>query len=181
MDNFTLASLIRRVANGDLESLEKIFYEMKDNIFSFVLMYANDRQLAEDILQETMLQLVNSCKNFKRSENPKAWILTIARNNTVSYLRKTNRETNLTENITETLQDNSQENDMADNLNAQSILSSLTIEQREVVVLHVISGLKHKEIAKLLNVPLGTICWRYNESIKKLKQFTYNRVKEKLI
>ncbi|OPZ94966.1 MAG: ECF RNA polymerase sigma factor SigH [Firmicutes bacterium ADurb.Bin419] len=166
MDKFYLSTLIYRVSEGDIRALEKIFNEMKDSIFAFVLMRTNNRQLSEDILQETMLQIYNSAKSYKKFSNPKAWILTIARNNAVSAIRKTSREQEL--NIQK---DNNTTSLLIDSkINAMEMLSVLSEDQREIVILHAISGLKHKEIAKLLDIPLGTVCWKYNESIKILRK-----------
>ena len=50
---------------------------------------------------------------------------------------------------------------------AKKILNS---EELEIVLLYVVSGYKHREIAKILDKPLGTILWSYNNSIKKLKK-----------
>lgn len=58
MEYKLLSSLIRSDDDGDINALERIFFEMKDSIFSFVLMYTGNRQMAEDILQETVLYLL---------------------------------------------------------------------------------------------------------------------------
>ena len=46
----------------------------------------------------------------------------------------------------------------------------LNQEELEIVLLYVVSGYKHREIADMLDKPLGTILWTYNNSIKKLKK-----------
>ena len=51
------------------------------------------------------------------------------------------------------------------------MLQKLTEEERSIVLLHVFWGYKHKEIAQQLNLPLGTVLWRYNVAIKKLKSY----------
>ena len=49
------------------------------------------------------------------------------------------------------------------------IMQSLTDKERQVVVLHAVSGFKHREIAAMLNMPLPSVLSRYNRAIKKLK------------
>lgn len=163
MENTQLSALIRRTADGDLGALEAIFVEMRDGIFSFTLMRTGNRSLAEDILQETILQVHDSAKNYRRFSNPRAWILTIARNLSVSALRKTSRETELSDEI-EQNDGFSTESHMDGQIDAAAMISGLPPQEREIVVLHAISGLKHREIAKLLGLPLGTVCWKYNET-----------------
>lgn len=172
MDNKQLSSLIKQAASGDIKALENIFFEMKDKIFSFLIMYGFSRQLAEDVLQETILQVYYSSKSFKRFDNPKSWILTIARNQAISAVRKTKRETVLSDDIIYITDNTDIEFEICGRSQAASILSNLSQCERQIVVLHVISELKHKEIAKLLGLPLGTVCRKYNESIKKLQRLS---------
>ena len=50
------------------------------------------------------------------------------------------------------------------------LLDYLDEKQREIVILHIIDNLKFKEIAKMKEMPLGTVLWLYNKAIKKLKR-----------
>ena len=52
----------------------------------------------------------------------------------------------------------------------QLINNNLSLIDRQIVILHIIHGYKNREIAKFLNLPLGTVLWRYNKSIKVLKE-----------
>jgi RNA polymerase sigma factor (sigma-70 family) len=169
MDDIQLSGLILRTAYGDVGALEQIFIEMKDGIFSLALMHMNSRQLAEDVVQETILQVYNSSKNFRNTSNPKAWILTIARNIAVSAFRKTRHETELDENILDIADDQSFENAVCGYSDMMALVSSLSKVESEIVILHAVSDLSHKEIAKLLHIPLGTVCRKYSVGIKKLK------------
>lgn len=166
MDNVQLNYLIRRAAGGDIGAMEKIFTGMKDKIYSFVLMYVGSRQTAEDILQETILDVYQCAKSYRRFENPQAWILTIARNKAVSYLRTAGRETALDEDSPLLF---ISESETESRLDVLSLLSPLSLQEREIIILHAVSGFKHKEIARLLDLPLGTVCWKYNDAIRKLR------------
>lgn len=171
LENIQLNRLIHRAAGGDISAMEKIFIGMKDKIYSFVLMYVGNQQTAEDILQETIIDVFSCAGSYKRFDNPKAWILTIARNKAVSSIRAVSKETALDDEISLPF---TFENEIDSKLNVISMLSGLSLQEREIIVLHVISGLKHKEIAKLLNLPIGTVCWKYNDAIKKLRNFSYS-------
>jgi RNA polymerase sigma-70 factor (ECF subfamily) len=54
----------------------------------------------------------------------------------------------------------------------------LNDEERSIVLLHAVSGMKHKEIASILNKPLSTVLSKYNRAIKKLNQELSNNGKE---
>ena len=50
------------------------------------------------------------------------------------------------------------------------MLAKLSQEERQIVVLHVVAGLKHREVAALLELPLSTVLNKYNRSLKKLEK-----------
>jgi RNA polymerase sigma-70 factor (ECF subfamily) len=58
-----------------------------------------------------------------------------------------------------------------DKLLLEFCLKKLTDEERNIVVLHAVSGLRHREIAELLKMPEGTVTSKYNRSIAKIKNF----------
>jgi len=62
------------------------------------------------------------------------------------------------------------EMDSEDRLVVSACLSELSDEERQAVVLHAVAGLKHREIAKLMNVPLSTELSKYNRALEKLKK-----------
>ena len=51
------------------------------------------------------------------------------------------------------------------------LLGALTEEEREIVVLHVFWGYRHREIAERLSLPLGTVTWKYSAALKKLEKY----------
>ena len=48
-------------------------------------------------------------------------------------------------------------------------MKTLAFEERQIVILHALTGLKHREIADILEVPTGTVLSKYNRAIKKLR------------
>ena len=59
---------------------------------------------------------------------------------------------------------------LEDRLLLETLLDSLSQEERQVVILHALWGLKHREIAAQLRVPLGTVLAKYNRALKKLRE-----------
>ena len=51
----------------------------------------------------------------------------------------------------------------------------LNEEELEILMLYIVSGYKHREIADIVQKPLGTVLWSYNNSIKKLKKAIKNK------
>lgn len=169
MENAELSMLIDQVASGSVEALEQIFLGMKDAIFSFALTYVKNRQTAEDLAQETMLALWQHAGNYKNSGSAKAWVLAIVRNAAIDSLRRTGREVPLADNRAEA----STEDAPFAGSEMAEMLAQLSPDARRIILLHAIAGLKHREVAKLLNIPLGTACRKYAESVGQLRRI-YN-------
>jgi RNA polymerase sigma-70 factor (ECF subfamily) len=47
----------------------------------------------------------------------------------------------------------------------------LSAEELTIVLLHIVNGYKHREIAQIVNKPIGTVLWSYNNSLKKIKKY----------
>ena len=49
-------------------------------------------------------------------------------------------------------------------------MKSLNPDEREIVIMHVFWGYKHREISKILDIPLGTVTWKYQKALQKLEK-----------
>lgn len=160
-----LSVLLKDISDGNKEALKDLYDNMSKDIYTFLLMFCKNREIAEDAVQETFISIYKNAKTFRK--NPKAWILTIAKNEAVSIIRKNSHTTGIE---TLEIEDARQtENVILDKIQADMLLSILSEEDKKIVILHAVYGLKHREIAKLINMPLGTVTWRYKQSIEKMK------------
>ena len=166
--------MINRVKNGDKTALKELYDEMSKDIYTFLLIFCKDKYIAEDALQETFISIYENAGNYRVFDNPKAWILTIAKNKAVSMIRKNSRTTSLDameDNMTDITQI---ENIILDKIQVDMLLSVLSEEDKKIVLLHAVYGFKHREIAEFMSMPLGTVKWRYKQSIDKMKQIHKN-------
>ncbi len=99
---------------------------------------------------------------------PMAWILTIARNLCLQKLRQAKRSAAVPFEDWETFL-GAAPGDEADRLILDQFIRELDETERQLVVLHAVAGLKHREIAALLNLPLATALSRYHRALKKLR------------
>ena len=100
---------------------------------------------------------------------PLAWIFTIEMNLIRRQWGKNQRFVPLDESIEIESDDGDFADSVINNEFLRQVLSTLSEEEREVITLHIVSGLKHREIAKLLGKPLSTVLSKYNRAIKKLQ------------
>lgn len=160
--------LMEYMIKGDENAFEIIYNETKDRVFYTVLAILRDYPLAEDIMQDTFIKVRQNVSSYRAGSNPIGWIITIARNLALNEYKKRTRETPVDTDQSDYLfKDYTIDN--SSTYAVQSMLKVLDVREREIVILHTISGFKHKEIARIMNTPLGTVLWLYNRAMKKLR------------
>ena len=105
-----------------------------------------------------------------------AWIFTIELNLVRRQYNLSKRVIALDEEIKTKSSENDFSTQIVDNQFLCQIMRTLSKEEQEIITLHVVSGLKHREIAKLIQKPLSTVLSKYNRAIKKLQ---FNAKEEK--
>lgn len=163
---------IKKIASGNREALRQLYDEMKSPIFLFALSLVKNYQYAEDVEQETFLQIMRSAHKYRAGTNAKAWIFSIARNCCVDCI-KANGKYVLVE--TETLASIPVENNELEQAeNTIFVLEALSIleqDEQTIVALYLFSGLKQTEISKVMNLPYMSVRSKYGYAIKKLKRY----------
>ena len=98
-----------------------------------------------------------------------AWMLTIARNLARSRLRRGGRQVGLEDEEWNAIPADLPAVSPEDRQVLQEALARLGEEERRIVLLHAVTGLKHREIAQLLELPLSTVLSKYHRGLKKLR------------
>lgn len=168
-DNKTLDALLSSIAQGNMNSLEQLYRIAATPVHSFALSILRNRYDAEDVLHDCFLSIARSAASYRSNGKPMAWILTIARNLSLSRLRESGRESSLDDENTVEFEAPPQGVDSEEKLLLETCLNRLSEEERQIITLHVTAGFKHREIAKLLEIPLSTVLSKYNRAIKKLR------------
>ena len=168
--NSLLEKYIEGMANKDKQSLVDFYEATKQDVYSFILSIIKNKEDAEDIFQEVYIKVYESSDSYQSYGKPLAWVIIIAKNLCYMKLRKKKK---IIINIDEMYDLESDEN-LSDNVENKIILKSLfeniNDEDRNIIILHIISGLKHNEIAKILDMKLSTVLSKYNRAIKKLRK-----------
>lgn len=172
-DKLSDEKLLLRVAQGDKEAFQRLYQNTDKTIYGFILSILRNPQDAEEIMQETYLKIWTSAAGYKSQGKPLAWMFTIARNLCYMKFRDQKREADIG------LSDLSegelgefclQIEDAADKMVLKAALHILNEEERQIVLLHTTAGMKHREIAADLEMPLATVLSKYNRAMKKLQK-----------
>lgn len=154
------------------EDFEQEAMPHSQDLFRVAMFLKRNRDAAEDLVQETMMQSLKSFHRFKKGTNCKAWMTTIMYHTHYKQLRK---QTNLKvvpdteEKIAATVQF---EAPIPQEITDEDVLNSLEKVPelfREVVMLCDVEGYAYKEIAEMLDVPIGTVMSRLHRGRKVLR------------
>ena len=161
-------NLIIRMAAGDGLAFKELYEQTSSAVYGFALSILRNKHDAEDVMHDAFIKAYTAAVTYKPMGKPMAWILTIVRNLCYSKIRAGT----VCEDISE-YEDFAISQDSVSQLDRivlQEALQSLDFEERQIVILHALTGMKHKEIADILELPTGTVLSKYNRSIKKLRK-----------
>lgn len=165
------ASLLQEIAGGSQDALSRLYEQAAAAVYGFALSILKNPHSAEDVMQETFLQVFSSASSYQGKGKPMAWILTIARNLSLMKLREQKK---FAQTPLEEMWDLQSEDKglkvKEDKLLLDGVLQILTEEERQILMLHATSGLKHREIAEMLKLPLPTVLSKYRRALLKLQK-----------
>lgn len=161
--------LLQRLATGDQEALAELYGQTRAAVYGFSLSIVKNPADAEDVLQDTYLQIYSAAGSYKPKGNPMAWILTITKNLSLMRLRQRSRFQDLEAHEWESAA--RVEAPSEDRPLLQAALKILSDEERQIILLHALSGLKHREIGSLLDLALPTVLSKYHRGLKKLRNY----------
>ena len=164
-----LKDLIRRIGLGEEAALAEFYRKTSSAVFGFALSICKNHADAEEIMQDTYLAVDANAGQYQPTGSPMAWLLTIAKNLALGRLRRRDRET-----AVETLPEQAHPSDTAERTENKMILETamtiLSEEERQILILHAVSGLKHREIAAVLGLTLSGTLSKYHRALKKLQK-----------
>lgn len=178
MTQSAIENLILQLAQGKICAFEKLYNETKTAVYGLALSILRRHHDAEDIMQETYIKIYNGASGYTPKGRPMAWILKIARNLSLDRVRlKSENELPIEEN--RILASSTDFAELSINrLLLETVLNDLAEEERQIVIMHGLTGLKHKEIARILEIPLATTLSKYHRSLSKLRKMLEEKKSE---
>ena len=168
--------LVRATARGDQTALAQLYDRYRLILFGLILRILNDRAAAEDVLQETFLQVWRRANDFDENRGRAfTWLVTIARSRALDRLRSHgSRERIAAEAAAEprdVMGDASAETLRSEEaVVVRRALIELPEEQQRALLLAYFEGLTQTEIATRLGIPLGTVKTRVRSGMIRLRE-----------
>jgi RNA polymerase sigma-70 factor (ECF subfamily) len=155
----------RRFRKGDATGLERIYNRHKDKLYTFCLYVTGDRQLSEDIVQETFVKLMGQSQKLDSNARIKDWLFICARNLTFNQVKSQTRRVSLSQ-----LENPAIEMDVETKLFIQNILDKLAHGERELILLREQQRFSIEEISKMLGISEEAVRVRLYRIRKKMQQ-----------
>ena len=167
--NAHIEDLLAAISRGDTAAMGLLYDLIKTDIFAYALSKTGNRNDADDVMQDTFVQIYKYAKQYTPKGKPMAWIITIETNLINRQFQVKSRTTSFDESFENASSGEDMQEKVINNAFLVHLLKTLNEEERQVITLHIVSGLKHREIAKVLGKPLSTVLSKYNRAIKKLQ------------
>ena len=174
--------LVKQFMEGDSNSIEVLINRHKNRVFTYILLIVKDKQLAEDIFQDTFIKVIKSLKRGKYQEKGifVSWVIRIAHNLIIDYYRKSKHlKTTSSEdgemdvfNSKKLSEDNIEDIIIEEQISkdVRKIVELLPDEQKDVILLRHYGGLSFKEIADQTGVSINTALGRMRYALINLRK-----------
>jgi RNA polymerase sigma-70 factor (ECF subfamily) len=174
-------TLIARTLEGDEEAFEEVLRRYNRPIYSFIVNYVGDYDVAQDAFQEAFVRAYKNLRKYRLGTNFSAWLHKVALNASKDCLKKRYRNQKMEVHEAEdfdpmaVLRDSGPSpEEILERRELQAVvrkaLSSLSSPHREVILLYQFQGFSYEEISSLLSCPLGTVKSRIHYAMRKLEE-----------
>ena len=178
--------LIGKYLAGHESALEKLIRRHKNRVYAYILMVVKDKELAEDLFQDTFIKVINTFRSGQYKEEGKfiQWVMRIAHNLIIDYFRKAKRipivENNDDFDIFDKVRipvESVEEQLILEqiHLDVKKLIEYLPKEQKDVLVMRHYGDMSFKDIAEVTNVSINTALGRMRYALINLRKL----VKEK--
>lgn len=187
MENLNLMTdeeLAIMYVDGDNKAFNLLLSRNQEKLFTYILFVVRDREMANDMFQETFFKVVSRLQQGKYIANGKfsAWLMRIAHNVIMDWYRQ-QRAQNIVDapkendlsNVGSTLLESSREGELVNNQvmeDVRRMMSHLPVSQREVVFMRFYQQMSFKEIAEATGVSINTALGRMRYAILNLRRMT---------
>ncbi|PKL01463.1 MAG: hypothetical protein CVV56_00325 [Tenericutes bacterium HGW-Tenericutes-1] len=163
--------LAKELKKGNIAVFDELYELTYKVLFYSVLSILKDKSKSEDIVQDTYMRMLKNIDKYQ-DNNFVGYLVTMGKNLAINEYTQRKRVT-YTDTEYDFMSDFSLMSQIEIDLEHQDIinraLNALDESEKNVVIMHTISGLSHREIAEITQKPIGTITWIYAKAVKKMK------------
>ena len=170
-DKSKLTELLAAIAAGEREALAELYSRTRAAVYGMALSYLHSAHDAQDLTQDVFVRVWECAGQYRPTGSPMGWLLAVCRNLCLMHLRSHSRRSELSEAEWDAIPAEETGLSAEERVLLQHALGELPDEERRIVLLHAVTGLKHREIAAVLELPLATVLSKYHRALKKMRSF----------
>jgi RNA polymerase sigma-70 factor, ECF subfamily len=175
-------------SRSDRPAFEELVRRYEKELYGYLRHYLGDAEMADDVFQQTFLQIHLKCDQFEEGRKVRPWLYTVATNQAIDYQRRNRRHKIIS--LDHRMQRNvegemgtlvelldgeevgpSEEAEAAEQQDQlRKAIDELPEQTRQVVMLVYFKGLKYREAAEVLDIPVGTVKSRLHAAVQKLSE-----------
>lgn len=177
---------ILKIRQGNKDGLKQIYETYIAFIYSVIFDIIRNKESAEDVTSDFFLKLWTTVADqYQFGNTHKAYLARIAHNMAIDYIRKNGKE-QLTdeiqdaadsENVVTTIgmKQETVDEHVIENISIKEAINTLKEPEQQVLNMKIFGEFTFSEISEILQIPMGTVTWRYRTAIEKLKKCGYGR------
>lgn len=179
--------LLKYRETGDRETFAQLVYRYERELFNYLRRYLGNAEMAEDVFQSTFALVHLKCEQFESGRRFRPWLYTIATNQAIDARRRNKRhrtvsldsprevehdEVGQMMNLLESGEQSPDQNCMDEERKqmVRQTLEQLPDSMYSILQMVYFQGMKYREAAEVLNVPVGTVKSRVHSAISKLSE-----------
>lgn len=166
------SSLVEEILKGNKNRFEVLVNKYGDYVFGYIFKQVKDRNIAEEVVQNTFLKAFRNLGNFDRHKPFLPWIMKIARNDLMDHYRRESKRNavDIDENFQNIMDNNSEPTRVLEEkerlMEIDNIINSMKDKYRTLILLKYIQDMSYEEISKELNISVSKVKWRLYEARK---------------
>ena len=168
-----LKQLFIEIKNNNKIGYEKLYNRYNKLVYSIAFSILKNKQDSEDVVQIVFSKIYSIDKSKLPIINELSWLYAMTKNEAITFLRRKNDNVDL-DSIYEIQSTDDEINKIIDQDSYNRLISKLNDKEKEIISLKILANLSFEEISKILNMPIGTIKWRYYKSLHTLKMLLSN-------
>lgn len=163
-----LHQIFQQLRNKNQNAYNKLYENYFKLVYGIVFSIIKNKADSEDVTHEIFTKIYKLDASKLPEDHEASWLFTVSKNECLLFLRKSKPNISIEE-IYEMPENNNEIDNIVDKDYYNKLVSGLKEDEKIIVSLKVLSNFTFKKISQIMNIPIGTVQWKYYKAINSLK------------
>lgn len=168
IDKEELHELFKGIKEESITAFEVFYKRYNSLVYKIAFSILKNKENSEDVMQNVFTKIYQLPVISLPDRNEASWLYTVTKNEAITKLRSTKENFDI-DTVYNTEASNDEIEKIIDNDKYNKIIDKLSKKEQEIISLKILGELSFNEIAKLMNMPIGTVQWHYYKALNDLK------------